>query len=391
MIVSLLIGLPIFLACYAYIGYPAALWVLARRQKSIEAAAQPPLWPSISITVPAYNEEAQIRGLLESLLKLDYPEDRRQILVVSDASTDGTDAIVREFADRRVELLRLPKRSGKDAAERAVAPHLRGDLIVNTDASIRIHPAALKRLVSCFADPRVGLASGRDVSVGGADREGNAGESGYVGYEMWVRGLETRIGGIVGASGCLYAVRAELHRKPLPTSLSRDFAAALIARENGYRAVSVDDATCLVPRTTTLSREYQRKVRTMTRGMMTMAHKRHLLNPIQYGLFAWMLFSHKICRWLVPWAAAAGLAGLAIASASSNYAAAAFALSLGAIGVAGLGWALSEGRDLPRALTIPAYLLAGNVAAIHATVKALYGVDQSVWEPTRRRAVVETS
>src|SRR5690606_27846349 len=127
--------------------------------------------------------------------------------------------------------------------------------------------------------------------------------SGYVGYEMWIRDLETRVAGIIGSSGCYYAIRPELHRLPLPEALSRDFSSALHAREHGYRAVSVPQATCAVPRGTSLKKEYRRKVRTITRGMQTLWYKRHLLDPVRYGSFAWMLWSHKICRWMLPWAA----------------------------------------------------------------------------------------
>jgi cellulose synthase/poly-beta-1,6-N-acetylglucosamine synthase-like glycosyltransferase len=386
-IVGALIGGPILLVLYAYVGYPALLWMLARVRRRADAPAPPTEWPFISITVPAYNEETQIRGTIESLLSLDYPADRRQILIVSDASTDRTDDVVREYADRGVELLRLPSRSGKGTAERAAAPYLRGELIVNTDASIRIQRSALKRLLVHFADPTVGLASGRDVSVSRLDEDVNAGESGYVGYEMWVRQLETKVDGIVGASGCFYAIRAELHRKPLPESLSRDFASALISRENGYRAVSVDEATCLVPRTNSLHREYRRKVRTITRGMKTLAYKRHLMNPLHFGLFAWMLLSHKVCRWLVPWAVIPAAVGVALAAPSSLVASG--LLGLGGVGalLAAIGWQLAEKRTIPRILSLPAFVAAGNIAAMQASLRALMGRQDSVWEPTRRDAV----
>ena len=123
---------------------------------------------------------------------LDYPAERRQILIVSDASTDGTDEIVAEYADRGIELVRQPTRAGKTAAENAARSALRGDIIVNTDASIRIHPHSLKPLIAAFSDPSVGVASGRDVSVARLDDDSNVGESGYVDYEMRIRALETR-------------------------------------------------------------------------------------------------------------------------------------------------------------------------------------------------------
>src|SRR2546430_10907638 len=139
---------------------------------------------------------------------------------------------------------------------------------------------------------------------------------------MRVRDLETQLDGIVGASGCLYAIRKDLHVRFMPEHLSRDFGAALVAREQGYRAVSVPAAVCYVPRSMSFRREYRRKVRTMARGLRTLWYKRTLLNPRSHGLFAWMLWSHKLCRWLTPWLLVLGTVALAALPAQSWWAAA---------------------------------------------------------------------
>lgn len=374
------------LVVYAYLGYPCLLTLVGvlRPPRPSPSASLP--WPVVSITIPVYNEAAAIGATLERILQLDYPPERRQIVVVSDASTDGTDEIVRAFADRGVELLRLPVRRGKTAAENAALPLLRGEIIVNTDASIRIPPRALRPLIAAFTDPTVGVASGRDVSVTGLEDSTNQGESGYVGYEMWLRGLETRVDGIVGASGCFYAIRAALHRVRVPEDLSRDFAAALEARECGFRAVTVPEAVCFVPRTASLSNEFRRKVRTMTRGMQTLMYKRHLLNPLRFGPFAWMLFSHKICRWLVPWGGVVSLGALVALSLTVPWA----RWVLGGVAltlvVAAVGWTWPDGRVAPRPLAIPAYVVSGNVAALVASISAMLGLRHATWEPTRRDA-----
>ena len=374
------------LVAYAYVGYPVFLMVLAASRRAVASRDRGglPEWPAISITVPAYNEAANMEDKLELLLSLDYPADRRQVLVVSDASTDGTDEIAARFADRGVELLRLPQRGGKTAAENAARHLLRGEIVVNTDASVRIHPQALKALVAAFADPTVGVASCRDVSVARAETSGNPGETGYVGYEMWVRQLETRVYGLVGVSGCLYAIRKPLHMDLVPEALSRDFAAALVAREHGYRTVAVGEAICDVPRTSSIRQEYRRKVRTMTRGLETLWYKRGLLNPLRYGVFAWMLVSHKLCRWLAPWALAAlaaGVAALALEQPWARWALAAQGILLG-LGVA--GWLWPEHRDPPRLLSLAAYGVVGTVAAFRAWINGLRGELEPVWEPTRR-------
>lgn len=378
-----LVSLPALVAGYAYVGYPLLLRLLARREPD-RSGAREGQWPMVTITVPAYNEEGAIAGTLDRILELEYPADRRQILVISDASTDRTDEIVRAYAARGVELIRLPRRGGKTAAENAARAHLRGEIVVNTDASVRLHPRALKPLVAAFHDPTVGVASGRDVSVGGPSADANVGESGYVGYEMWVRDLETRAGGIVGASGCFYAARKALHMELVPEALSRDFAAPLLARERGFRSVSVNDAVCFVPRGASLRREYRRKVRTMSRGLQTLHFKRHLLNPLRFGRFGWMLFSHKLARWLVPWAALAGVVGLGGAGLAVPTLRLPTVLALAAgLAVAVAAWYWPGGRP-PRALARPAYVLWGVVAGLHAWVGALRGDLTPTWEPTRR-------
>ena len=373
---------------YPYFIYPMLLRLLSLGR---QAAARPvpergrgANWPSVSITIPVHNEAAVIADTLECVLALDYPAERRQIVVVSDASSDGTDTIVAGYAHRGVELLRLERRGGKTAAENAARPLLRGEIIVNTDASVRIDRRAVKALIAALADPTVGVASGRDVSVAHLS-DLNRGEQRYVDYEMRVRELETRVAGIVGASGCLYAIRAALHREPVPEHLSRDFAAALIARRRGYRAVSVSSAVCYVPRGASLRQEYRRKVRTMARGLRTLWWMRDLLNPFRYGAFAWMLASHKLCRWLVPWALAGALGTtFVLALDGAVWARALLAGAAAVLSAVALAWAWPEERAVPRVLTLPAYVVSGLVAALQAWLSALQGVRTAVWEPTRR-------
>jgi glycosyltransferase involved in cell wall biosynthesis len=373
---------------YTYVGYPALLQLvrLLRRRRSRASAApqHPASWPTISIALPVYNEVEGIAGTLEQILAIEYPPERRQILVVSDASTDGTDDIVARFAARGVELLRMPRRRGKTAAENAARSRLTGDIIVNTDASVRIAAGAVKHLVAAFSDPAVGVASGRDVSVANVDDGTNPGELAYVGYEMAVRDLETRVDGIVGASGCLYAIRRELHARYLPEHLSRDFGAALVAREQGYRAVSVPAAICYVPRTVSPRREYHRKVRTMARGLKTLWHKRALLNPRRYGLFAWMLWSHKLCRWLTPWAILLMTLALVALAPRRCWAAATLMVGGAMVVTTVIGWLWPEGRRLPRLIALPTYVVTGNIAGLQAWIKALGGEGTALWEPTRR-------
>ena len=382
------VGLSLALLLYTYAGYPTLLWILGsfRRDEAAPAVAVDE-WPLVSISIAAYNEEAQIRELIKSLLAIDYPRDRLQVLITSDGSTDATAAIISEYREQGIELLRMPERGGKTKAENAASELLRGEIVVNTDASTRILPDSLKPLVAAMRDPAVGCASGRDVSVGPGEGDANKGESGYVGYEMAVRDLETRVSGIIGASGCFYAIRETLHRVPLPGSLSRDFASALHAEEFGYRAVSVPAALCLVPRGQSLRKEYQRKVRTIARGMRTLWYKRKLMNPLRHPVFSWMLLSHKVARWMLPWAACAASLGLMVLAPGEPWALTLLAGGLVVLALGAVGWTWAERPTVPKVFAAPAFLLAGNVAAAHALLRVLAGGHDALWEPTRREVV----
>lgn len=390
--VSLLLAAsPAVMFAYAYVAYPLVLSVLARRKRTGMPQAADDAWPSVTITVPVYNEERNLAEVLDALLEQEYPAGKRHILVISDASTDRTDAIALSYADRGVELLRLPQRRGKTAAENAADAVVRGEIIVNTDATVRLLPASLKQLVRAFADSTVGVASGRDVSVGARGTEANRGESGYVGYEMWVRRLETRCGSIVGASGCFYATRRHLYDGSFPEGLSRDFASALIARRAGYRAVSVESALCMVPRTTSLRTEFRRKVRTMARGLQTLWHMRALMNPLRYGRFAFCLVSHKLCRWLVSLLLPVSVAGVFLLALTAPLARIVLVglLLAAVLSVVALRW--PERLRLPALLALPAFGFASFAAGFVAWVHALSGRRSAVWEPTRRSTTAATN
>ncbi len=380
---------PLIVGGYAYAGYPMLLSALARRKPGTPSC-EPVDWPTVTIVVPVFNEEQVIGEMLTHLFDLDYPADRMDVLVVSDASTDGTDDVVRSFADRGVRLLRMPARKGKTAGENAAGPHVRGDIVVNIDATIRVPRHALRALVAAFEDPTVGVASGKDVSVGTAAAQINRGEGQYTDYEMRIRALETRIYSIVGASGCFFASRRELYQLPFPEHLSRDFGSALIARCHGYRAVAVDDAVCLVPCAPSLVVERRRKVRTMTRGIGTLWHMRALLDPRRYGVFSWMLFSHKLCRWIVPATvpfAATAIGVLALSPENDltrTVARGALVVGGAAVVAAAMTWRLAMRRAIPRWLSLPAFVGAAIVAGVHAWVQWALGRQKPVWDPTRR-------
>jgi hypothetical protein len=203
---------------------------------------------------------------------------------------------------------------------------------------------------------------------------------------MWVRDLETHVSSIVGASGCFYASRRYVHSRPLPPGLSWDFAAPLVARKQGYRSVSVPAAICMVPRAALIRTELTRKARTMTRGLSTLFYHRALMNPLRYGVFAFMLISHKLLRWL-PYLLApiayVALCLLAVDSISARVLLGILSASL-LIGIIGIH---RRSSMPPKPIALAGFVVAVFLAGFLAWLGALRQTQMATWEPTARPEV----
>ena len=383
----LMVVAPVVVGGYAFVVYPALVWVWAQLRKPYVLPAAPQSneeWPQVSILIVAFNESRRLTKTLDYAVGADYPSERLSVLVVSDCSDDGTDELVLGYGDERVQLLRMRERSGKPAGENAAGPHLRGDIVVSIDASILIPKDSLKPLVRALLDPSVGLASGRDISIGDEQREGNNTESSYVGMEMTLRSWETRVHSIVGASGCFYANRKHLQMVQLPPHLARDFAAASVARAHGYRAVSVDEATCLVPRTPTLKAELRRKSRTMGRGLATLLYLKDMMNPFKYGSYAFMMISHKLVRWLLFPSFLGWLIGPLLVMRVAPITLLLSAGMIVGLVLARLVIVWPDSKRLPKLISFPGYIFISIVAGWRAWLHLLRNEKASVWEPTQR-------
>jgi hypothetical protein len=282
---------------YAYAGYPVCLWALhSLRRHGVKRA---PITPRVTFIITAHNEAKRITAKIENTLAQDYPADRFEIVVASDCSTDDTDAIVRSYADRGVRLIRASERRGKEHAQKLAVEAVSGEILVFSDVATKLDPSGVRQIVMGFNDPSVGCVSSVDRMI---DADGRpAGEGAYVRYEMWLRTLETQVNSVVGLSGSFFAARKEVCT-PWPIDVPSDFTIVFNAITRRLRGVSDPSAIGYYRDLADPSREYSRKVRTVVRGVSGLLKHWTLLNPLRHGVFAWQLFSHKLCRWLVPFA-----------------------------------------------------------------------------------------
>ena len=199
----------LFLVVYTYLVYPALVWLLTVGRR---ASIYDPLneWPSVSLVIAAYNEEMVLRDKLENALGLDYPSGQLDIIVVSDASSDGTDEIAAEFAERGVRLHRVAERGGKTRAQNAGVALARGEILVFSDANSMYAPDALKALLAPFADARVGCVCGELQYANPDDGGAGKGEGAYWNNEQFLKSRESQLSSALGANGAIYALRRNL-------------------------------------------------------------------------------------------------------------------------------------------------------------------------------------
>ena len=376
MTATLIFWSAVALTFYAWAGYPLLLLALASMTN--RTVAKKRVTPPVTFIITAYNEEERVRAKIENTLAQDYPASRFEVIVASDCSTDRTDDIAREYGG--VRLVRAGERRGKEAAQQLALDAASGEIVVFSDVATALAPTAVSSIITNFADPTVGCVSSIDRFV---DADGRVtGEGAYVRYEMWLRRLETRVYSVVGLSGSFFAARRDVCRA-WSADRQSDFSTALHAVDLGLRAV-LDPETAGYYRNITDDRhEQDRKTRTVVRGLAVLARNRRMLNPFRYGLFAWELASHKLCRWLVPMAMiAAAAANLFLLSGSPVYAAA-FGVQIAFYAVAALGaWTGA------RALRIPSFLVRSHAAILIAWCRFACGERMTCWTPSQRLATL---
>jgi cellulose synthase/poly-beta-1,6-N-acetylglucosamine synthase-like glycosyltransferase len=344
-----------------------------------------PATPSLTVIVPAFNEERIIARKLVSVLEQDYPAGQLAVLVASDGSTDATHSIVADIAarDQRVRLLALP-RGGKAATLNAAAAEARGEVFVFTDANAILAPGALRALAANFADPSVGgvSANERRDDADGTTAVG-LGERLYWEYDKWLKLAESRVGSMVSASGSCYAIRACLFRPIVDPAATDDFSISTQVVRAGQRLVFEPEAVTLEPPPASGEIEFNRKVRIVTRGMRSVYGVRELLLPWRGGFYALQLWSHKIARRLVPFFAL-GIFATSLSRPRRMPEQALLAGQVGLYGLAAGGWL---GRQRPwgrlKPLYIPYYFCLSNIAAAMGVLQFLRQRKLSVWTPRR--------
>jgi glycosyltransferase involved in cell wall biosynthesis len=362
---------------YTYFGYPLILLLLSFKKRH-EIRVDQCFYPSVSLIITAHNEAKRIRKKLDNSLEAEYPEDKLEILVASDASTDETDEIVRTYAGRKIKLVRALERKGKEYAQECAIEQAKGEIIVFSDVATMLEKDGIRKIILNFADASIGCVSSVDRFI---DKQGQAsGEGAYVRYEMWLRSLESKVNSVVGLSGSFFAARKNVCSN-WPIDIPSDFNTLLNSIRSGYRGISDPQSIGIYTNIEDEVKEFERKVRTITRGISALMANRKLLNPARYGLFSWQLISHKLLRWIAPWLLmAAFTTNVALAIRRSFYLLILIPHILFYI-VGFFGASLAKNNIMVR---LPYYFIQVNRAIAVAWFKYLKGERFTTWTPSHR-------
>jgi len=362
---------------FAYWGYPISLFLYSLRRSSNTKKAN--ISPSVTIIIAAYNEEKQIAKKLDNTLALTYPKHKLQIIVASDGSTDKTNIIVDDYAKQGVELI-VTDRKGKENAQKHSIQQADGDILVFTDAGIKLDKDGLEMIVKNFADQSVGCVSSEDKLIDGSGVP--SGEGVYVKYEMWLRRLESKANSLVGLSGSFFAVRKEMCQE-FRTDMDSDFQFLLNCIQSGLKGISDPSAIGYYRNTNNETNESERKLRTVIRGLTLYFNHLEFLNFIKFGFFSYQFFCHKLLRWIVPlFLITTFISNIAIVHHSLFYS---FSLIIQAFwySVAFIGF---QYRNLLKHsyLKIPYYFTSVNYSILRAWFHYLNGKRMVTWKPTER-------
>ena len=389
MLVSLFGTLCLFFLVYSYFGYPLVVYILGfviKKKPVVSTTSQ----EGISIVIACRNEEGIIAEKLDNTLGLIWkgrpvsehllaPNSDLQVIVASDSSDDRTHEIVQSYKERGVELHSTLERNGKESAQKNSLQFVRNEIIVFTDAKIFLQEDVLTNISNHFKDQTIGAVSSRDRVV---DEHGKSGEGAYVKYEMWVRRLETKMYSLVGLSGSCFAVRKQVTNN-FPENIPSDFCMLIEARTQGLRGVHADNVIAEYRAVVSDQAEFNRKIRTVVRGMNSVWAYRINILKSEDKLLPFQIFSHKICRWLVPFFVIGAFLSSFILMLASGFWLTVFLGFLILFGLAFKGHLDPASRE-NILVKLCFFFTLTNLGIFFAWGKFLKGDSQVVWNPSQK-------
>lgn len=376
-----------FILFYNYIGYGILLWALVKiKRRLLKAPAPPaPYEPEVTLVVAAYNEETVIAEKIANTLALDYPEEKLQLLFITDGSTDNTPAIISRYP--RIQLLHSNARNGKTAALNRAMEHVQTPYVIFCDANTLLNTAAVRNIVKHYADGRTGGVAGEKKVISSGAAGAAATEGVYWKYESFLKKLDAELYSVVGAAGELFSIRTALFQPVEEDVILDDFVISLRINIKGYRIAYAPDAYAMETPSDSIKEEHKRKIRISAGGFQSIIMLRALLNIFRFPLVSFQYISHRVLRWtLSPLSLLILLLSnivLAIYEGGWFFSAILAVQVLGYL-AALTGYKLAERNIKISLFYIPFYFLFMNIAVYQGFYRYLRGNQSAAWEKAKR-------
>ncbi|QQL50892.1 glycosyltransferase family 2 protein [Mucilaginibacter ginkgonis] len=384
--------LSLFIVFYAFFGYGILLFIIIKIKRAIKGKQLPPEvnyadYPTCTLIIAAYNEEAFIVEKIQNTLELDYPHGKLDIIFITDGSTDRTPELVAAYPQIRLE--HRDERKGKLAAVHRVMHTLGTDVVVFTDANTFLNVDAIKKICRHYADPKIGAVAGEKRVHIDESADATAGEGFYWKYESKLKTWDFELYSVVGAAGELFSLRINLYREVPPTSIIEDFMTSMWVAADGYRVAYEPEAYATENGSESVREELKRKIRIAAGGMQSIIWLKQLLNPFHMPVLTFQYVSHRVLRWtVVPFLMILAflLNALIVASGYDNtvYDVLMIAQILFYC-MSILGWLLAARQIKVKILFIPYYFCMMNYAVIRGIFRYFSGKQSAVWEKAKRK------
>lgn len=295
--------LSVFIVFYTFLGYGILLYLIVRLKRSIaESKPLKPLdvasLPSCTLIIAAYNEQEYMHNKIKNTLKLKYPQNKLEIIFVTDGSTDQTPDIVAEYP--QIKLLHSPSRHGKIHAVHRAIEQVSSDVIVFTDANTFLNEDALQIICWHYENTQVGAVAGEKRVFSGEEADASsAGEGFYWKYESRLKKWDSELHSVVGAAGELFSIRRSLYQPVDSDIILDDFMISMLIAMRNYRIVYEPDAYAIENASADVKEELKRKIRIAAGGIQSIIKLLPLLNIFKYGVLSFQYISHRVLRWTI--------------------------------------------------------------------------------------------
>jgi cellulose synthase/poly-beta-1,6-N-acetylglucosamine synthase-like glycosyltransferase len=384
-IFEIIFWLSIFLIFHTYVLYPVLLKILASRKK-FNFQNNTEEFPSVSILMSCFNEETVIAQKIESIIDSDYPQEKIQIIIGSDNSSDNTNNIISSYAEKYSNIIFKPfnVRQGKSNIINQLYDISTGEILILTDANVFFDKNTIKEIVKPFQIPEIGLVDSNMINTGIKLEGISFQEKSYISREVIIKHRESLLWGtMMGPFGGCFAIRRNLY-SPVPKNfLVDDFYICMKVLEMKYKAINSLEAKVFEDVSNNLSIEFKRKIRIATGDFQNLNRFKKLLFPPWKGL-AFSFLSHKVLRWITPIFMIFAWISAFIMSFSSDFYLILF-IAYNFIFFLTLADFLLKKLNIHNViLRFITHFLTMNLALLIGMFKSIKGVESNVWKPTKR-------